>query len=458
MFAISGLFSLMAMATPAPTSHLAVSPCDAGEHYQFEIVECPIELHNTGDKAIHVSNGRSRFPWDSIDTGTITVPPKSVAYINAKMDLRNSEGRTAHAFGFDVDEPGQSRRGSEVSAFALSVLDQTKPMLDFGTVKTSEAMPERSIALSSREARDFRITGIESKPDWLDVTIAADGRSITARLKSNAPWGLIHHDDFVKLKVNAPQQSQVWIGIQAEVQGDVAPDGNPFQLGLVRTGSKHEFLVRITSRSGDDFKVGALAVERIKGSAKAEPCVPAAKGCRLIQVDISDDNPTGKLEGLLSVELPDAKKTLPIELIGLLLSPDTKIHNMDEMTSQAEAGAQSKAPATSKAADITSALKSSVRKDEPPPPGQGPLLKWSAAHQAVIYGYAIYRADNASGPFLRVNKDIIRVVQEGDDKSGSYQWRDNTAESGKTYWYSIGVINRNGSKQDLTGAQKVVAK
>jgi len=59
---------------------------------------------------------------------------------------------------------------------------------------------------------------------------------------------------------------------------------------------------------------------------------------------------------------------------------------------------------------------------------------------------------------VRVNKDVILVVQEGDDKAGGYQWRDNTAESGKTYWYSIGVINRNGSKQDLTGAQKVIAK
>jgi len=49
-------------------------------------------------------------------------------------------------------------------------------------------------------------------------------------------------------------------------------------------------------------------------------------------------------------------------------------------------------------------------------------------------------------------------VGESDAKSGSYQWRDDSAESGKTYWYSIGVINRNGSRQDLTGAQKVTAK
>jgi len=458
MLVTFGLFSMLAAAGDPPNARLGILPCDAGEHYQFEVVDCPIELRNAGDKPIHVSQAKARFPWDSIDTGA-TVPPKGVAYLNAKVDLRNSEGRTTRAFRFTTDEPNHASRGSEVRAFAMSVLDQAKPTLDFGAVKLDETLPERSITLSSREVKDFRVTAIESKPEWLDATIGKDGRTITARLKANAPWGLIHHDDFVKLKINAPQQPSAWIAIEAQVVGDVISDGNPFQMGVMRTGGKHEFLVRVSSRTGKDFDIGKLDVTRIKGTAKSEACVPAAKGCQLIRVEVADDNPLGKLEGVLNVDLPKLGKVLPIELVGMLLSPETKIHDMNELINQqTQEGSQSRATSAAQSMDLTKALATSVKKEMPVLPGNGPLLKWSVAHQDVIYGYVIYRADSESGPFLRVNKQTIPVVGEGDDKSGSYQWRDDSAESGKTYWYSIGVINRNGSRQDLTGAQKVTAK
>ena len=435
-----------------------ISRCDAGEHYQFETVQCPIELRNTGAKPIRISRGEAKFPWDSIDKDTIVVAPMSTAYINSKVDLRNDEGLTRRAFRFATDEPGQTYRGSEVRAMVLSVLDQAKPTLDFGVVKLDEKSPEASISLSSREVKDFRITGIESKPDWLDVMLDKDGHTLHATMRANAPWGLIHHDQFVKLKINTPQQPQAWIAVEAQVLGDVVPDGNPFQLGMMRTKGKHEFLVRLSSRSGKDFKVGKLDLQRIKGDAEAESCVPAAKGCSLIRLDVTNDQPAGKIEGALDVQLPDYNRTLPIELVGLLLTPDTKIHDMDELLKQSGQGGESKASAAAKPMDLGKAIESSVKKEEPPPPGNGPLLRWSVAHQEPIYGYAIYRADSEKGPFLRVNKDVIRVAEDGIDKSGSYQWRDNSAESGKTYWYQIGIINRNGSKKDLSGAQKVVAK
>ena len=457
MFAIPGLLTLAAaLGAAPPSSNLVISPCDAGEHYQFEVVECPIELKNNGKTDLHVSKARTRYTWDDIDRGTIVVPAGGVAYINAKVDVRNSEGRTVRPFAFDVDEPGNTRRGSEVRVFALSVLDQAKPTLDFGVVKVEDEMPERSITLTSREVAGFRFTGVKSKPDWLDVRIGDDGRTVVAQFKKSAPFGVIAHDDFVKLSIDSPKQKEAWVEINALVLGDVVADGNPFQLGLLRKGTKHEFLVRVSSRSGKPVKLGDVTLESIKGSAKPEPCTPAAPSCQLVRVEVSDENPASKLEGKLKIDLPEAGKPLPIDLVGVLINADTKIHDMDELMSQS--GAQSRTEKPADSVSLQSAIKSAFREAEPPPPGTGPLLKWSAAHQDTIYGYVIYRADAASGPFLRVNREIIRTVEEGSDKSGSYQWRDNEVQSGKTYWYSIGVINRNGSRQDLSGAQKVVAK
>ena len=447
------------VAAAAPSSHLVVSCCDAGERYQFETATCDIELRNTGDDPIKVSGAEARFPWDSIDTGTITVPGKGTSYLKARIDLRNDEGLVRRPFRFATDEPGQPYRGSEVRAYVESALDQSKPILDFGVVKLGPGdLPSVSISLSSREAKDFRITGIESKPPWLDVALNADGRTLRATLRDSVPWGLIHHGDaFVKVNIDTPKQHKAWVEVQAQVLGDVVPDGNPFQLGLLRTVGQHAFLIRLTSRSGKEFAVGNLAVERIKANAGIQPCVPASRGCKLVSLDVANDQPPGKLDGILKVELPGYGRTLPIELVGILVTPETKIHQMDELLKDAanSSGAMSSA---AKPADLGSAIESTIRKQEPPPPGTGPLLRWSVAHQGLIYGYAIYRAESETGPFLRINDEIIRVVEEGADKSGAYQWRDNSAKPGKTYWYQIGILNRNGSKQDLTGVQKVVAK
>ena len=39
-----------------------------------------------------------------------------------------------------------------------------------------------------------------------------------------------------------------------------------------------------------------------------------------------------------------------------------------------------------------------------------------------------------------------------------YKWRDNTAEAGQIYWYYIGLLNKDGTKQRLSSIQKVQAK
>lgn len=452
------LFAAIAAANPEPPkSNLTVSYCDAGEHYQFETVACPIELYNTGDKPIRVSKGEARFPWDSVDADVV-VPPKGKAYANAKVDTRNDEGMTRRAFRFSTDEPGHPTRGSDVRIMILSVLDQPKPRLDYGAVRLEEKLPELSLQLSSREAKDFRILAVESAPEWVDAKVDDDGRTLRAKLRSNAPWGLIQHDHFIKLKTNAPQQQHAWVAVEANVLGDVVPNGNPVELGLMRNAGKHEFMVRLSSRSGKAFEVGKLEINGLSGKASKAPCAPAHPDCAMVKLDISNDQRLGKLEGRLNVELKDLGKTLPIDLVGFLVDSKTKIHDMDELVKQSGQQEQSTAAVAGNKLDLGKAIEGSVKKEEPAPSGNGPLLRWSVANQTPIYGYIIYRAQNENGPFLRVNKEIIRTVGSGTDDSGSYQWRDNSAESGKTYWYQIGILNRTGDRQNLTGAQKVVAK
>jgi hypothetical protein len=464
MLLLSSLaFTLLASASPAIKSNLTVALCDAGEHQQFETVTCDIELKNNGDKPVHVSDAHALSRLDSIEQAAV-VPAHGSVYLHATVDISDSTGFTHRYFQFATDEPGAlASRNAEVQTFASTVLDNSSPLIDFGAVTLDELPSTKTITLTSREVGDFRILGISSKPSYIDASVAADGRSVNISLRKDAPWGIWH--ERVKLKINAPQQSEARIKVDANVLGDVVPDVNPVLLGLMRTNSRNEFLIRLTSRTSKNFNVGALTLKGIKGSTKVIPCKPASDGCKIVQLVIAKDQPQGRVNGVLSIELPDFKQTLPIELGGgLLLTPDVKIRDMNEEKALQERGQlQSKvdSPTTQKSVDVKQAISQVIQKkaqEQAPPPGNGPLLRWSVAHQIGYYGYIIYRADLETGPSQRVNKDVIRISNDEGSDAGSYQWRDNSAESGKTYWYSIGIVKDDGEKVPLSSAQKVVAK
>ncbi|RYD15343.1 MAG: hypothetical protein EOP90_08080 [Lysobacteraceae bacterium] len=458
MLSILGLAASLAAASAAPKSHLVISQCDGGERSQFEVFECPVKLHNTGNKPIVVSKGEAQFESDSIDNG-IVVKPGSTAYLNTRVRVLDEFGYTLHRFRFSTDEPGQEMRGSNVKVFVVPTLDQHKPVLDFGVVPLDKPLPTRELELSSRDSADFKILGVMSKPDYLDVSISGDGRTIKARVLPTAPWGVLEREK-IKLSINAPRQKEAWVTVDANFLGDVVPDANPYSFGLMRTGTRNEFLVRLSSRGGKSFRVGKLELDGIEGTVSAEPCVPAVQGCSLLRIVVSDAQPTGRVFGRVIVELPDSARKLPVQLVGMLLPPDYPVHDMNkemESSNAAEGGATPVAPAQP-AVRVGDALRAAVTQEPAMPPGKGPLLRWSVANEKPIYGYMIYRADREEGPYVRINESIIRTEGAASGAVGKYAWRDDSATAGKTYWYSIGTIRNDGSREDLTTKQKVVAK
>lgn len=461
MFALASLFmSLAVAAAPAPTGHLVIGPCKAGDQQQFRSVSCDIPLQNTGDKPIRILSAEAALPWDSIDQ-QVVVPPGGASYLKATIATRDAAGYIKRSFRLHTDEPGAyAVRGASVSAFVSTVLDQHAPTLDFGVVRTNEPSKSASISLSSREVADFRILAIESKPDYLEIKLGSDGRTLVATLSNQAPWGLLN--DKIGLKINTPIQQEAWVRVRANVIGEIAPGSNPFSFGLMRTNASNEFLLRVTSRSGKSFKIGKTHLDRVKGSTRVVPCVPKADGCQMVRVVVDNGQTIGRLEGHLLIELPEFKRTLPVELVGMLLPPDFKVHDFDkEVAEQAAAGAQSSASAApgAGAVDLQQAIKQTTRKAHMvPPPGTGPLLRWSVANDGSVHGYIIYRADTEQGPFVRINKELIPVSEEPSKSGELYQWRDNSTTPGRTYWYEIGMVKNSGEKVALTQPQKVVAK
>jgi hypothetical protein len=375
--------------------------------------------------------------------------------------LENGTGFVNHYFVGTSDEPAGPRYQLVAKAFVDTVLDDANPLLNFGMVDADTASPTKSITLTSREVANLRIDRILSSPEYFDVSIEKDGRTVDVRSKAGIPWGL--HDDVIELKINAPQQSQERIKVRMDVHGAVVPAENPVNVGLMHQGQEHETLIRLTSKTGENFKIGALRTQALDAKVEAQRCTPDDKGCRLLKLAFNGTQPLGEVKGQVLVDLPEYGKTLPIFVWGMLVSPTTEVRTIgdekdkDPLKLSSSQFAQSTSAA--RPVSIPDAIKKavSVPQDTPPAAGRGPLLKWSVASEEGIHGYVIYRAETEMGASTRVNAETI-VSSSEHSESSSYQWRDNTAESGKTYWYSIGIVYNDGRKQQLTGPQKVIAK
>jgi hypothetical protein len=240
-----------------------------------------------------------------------------------------------------------------------------------------------------------------------------------------------------------------------DVHGNVVPDQSPIDLGLQRPGTRIPLRLQLTSRDGAKFRTGPVTIEGIAQISTAEaPCLPKPRDdCHAYLVTIKDNQPFGRIQGSLNIPLPDTGQVLHDPVTGTYLSDATKIHSLNEMFDSGKTTTQSQS-----STDLSKSLKSATEREDAPPPGTGPLLKWRVANEAGIYGYAIYRGDAVDGRYERVNTPIVKAHNEGDGVTASYQWRDTRTTKGKEYFYYITIFNNNGSKTQLTGPQKVTAK
>jgi hypothetical protein len=433
---------------------LWVEGCEFGEIYAFNHADCTIELTNRGKATIHVTSATAVTPRDRIEPAQIEVKPGSKAYLHVFIDSGNSVARTRHRFDLKTDEKDNEVRMVSARGYVLSAVDQLAPKIGFGVVDASGDQLTRKVKLSSREVEHFEVLKVLDHPDYVNVEIGSDRQSVSATLKPNSSWGT--HSGFIKLAINTPNQKEVWVAVSADVHGEVVAASNPIDLGLLRFGNRNEQLLRITSKAKKDFKIGNITLDGLIGSTEILPCVPAESGCQLMRLVVSDKQPQGAIRGGIFIALPQLSQSIHIDVQGLIVAKEVKVDEVDLAKPNGATASQLPAEAR-QSVDIEHALKNATAPAEEIPAGNGPLLKWTVANGKAIYGFQIFRANEEAGPFLLLNKNPIRSVAES-DTAAMYQWRDNSASSGKSYWYYIGIVFDDGRKQQLSTPQKVLAK
>ena len=422
-----------------------------GEAYQFSDKTAQFVVTNMTDRKLSFSVTPVRN-GDVVVNAPSTLDPHASAVVHVRIGSRAEAGVRVHAFAVrDLDDPTSVVYG-QVRGFVESVLDDLLPVADFETVDDRLAeRPSKVIRLESRDEPDLKIVRVLGAPDFVDVAINEDRRSVKISIKREIrTWGL--KDGYVKLALDSPQQSQAWVDVRADVHGDVVPFSNPFGFGVARQGRTNEYLIRLDQRDGKAVELSNARLEGFKGSVTAEPCVPPQTGCKLLKLVVDGDQPTGKLQGRILLDFPERKHSLLIGLSGVLFKADAVITDLDKKLKDAATGdTGSKNLATSIEAATSQPAPEIVA---PVPPGEGPLLKWTVRNESQIYGYLVYRADSESGNGKRIDASIVRALSGADNVPVTYQWRDTTAKRGHTYWYHVETINLRGEHGALTGNLK----
>jgi hypothetical protein len=76
-------------------------------------------------------------------------------------------------------------------------------------------------------------------------------------------------------------------------------------------------------------------------------------------------------------------------------------------------------------------------------------IKWATASEVDNFGYDIYRAEAADGPFERLTEEPIEGAGTTDEVS-RYEFEDHTIDPLKTYYYYIESISMEGVRERFT--------
>jgi hypothetical protein len=75
--------------------------------------------------------------------------------------------------------------------------------------------------------------------------------------------------------------------------------------------------------------------------------------------------------------------------------------------------------------------------------------RWTLASQQDTFGFDVYRGDAEEGPFARVTpKPVLGAGTT--DETHKYEFRDDTIDPCKAYWYYVEEISTSGSRSKFT--------
>lgn len=83
--------------------------------------------------------------------------------------------------------------------------------------------------------------------------------------------------------------------------------------------------------------------------------------------------------------------------------------------------------------------------------------KWTTASEQDNFGYDVYRSESKDGPFVKVTEQPI-AGGGTTDETNNYEFRDDTIDPCKDYWYYVESVSTSGQHEKFTPTYEAAAK
>lgn len=85
----------------------------------------------------------------------------------------------------------------------------------------------------------------------------------------------------------------------------------------------------------------------------------------------------------------------------------------------------------------------------PPDQRVANTARWTTASEQNSFGFDIYRGDSEKGEFTKLTKEPVLGAGTSDE-THKYEYRDDTIDPCREYWYYIEQTNTDGSKEKIS--------
>lgn len=125
---------------------------------------------------------------------------------------------------------------------------------------------------------------------------------------------------------------------------------------------------------------------------------------------------------------PEAPAAAPAPSPKAEASKTTEVAKPPKEIPEGECGEQSKLPADQRIANTA---------------------RWTTASEQNNFGFNVFRGDAEKGPFTQLTKEPILGAGTSDE-THKYEYRDDTIDPCREYWYYIEQTNTDGSKEKIS--------
>ncbi|MEZ5461028.1 hypothetical protein [Dokdonella sp.] len=453
------LFALLVM--------LSLSPLASGEsliiepkHARFDTniastqVQQAYTIRNQGSETVHIKSWKAISDFGEVVNLPPSLAPGESAEFQVDLPLPGKLGESTFRYALFTDEADVERYRFTLSGFVFSVISPENAVIDLGKIEAGSKV-RHELTLDAREEIPLELVRIVDAPDWLDASL--NDTTVSVGVRPNTSRGI--KAGTIRVATNLAQQPFVEITAKAIIEGNLKPSTyvlgfKPAEVGET-VQAQMELLYSGKRELGNlelDFP-GKWEVER-KGCSDA---VGSESKCVRITLKRTIEE-SGKNADVLRFSMPDEPDLeIPFGIMGL--NPDQSIREILIDEDQRAA-----VPAK---IDITKAIQEQreASKVEPEPKqgadarkvsrakGSGPVrLHWKAANDESIYGYMVYRANDRAGPYRRITAKPLpkQHMATMATPEGGQVFVDENVEPGKTYYYYIDTIARNGTQQRLS--------